>query len=280
MKHRIKSLVKNTLGETRHNALLDAYYQYHMSMRQDAPLVDPPLNDAWAENVERFKAFKAKHRGERCVIIGNGPSIANMDLSLIKDEVTFGTNRIYLNYEKMGFEPTYYVSVNKHVIEQFSEDIMALSSPKFINHRCETFLRPADDIHYFIPRDHVDRAPFFAHDLPNKVCCGGTVTHVALQLAYYMGFSCAVLIGVDHSFSTEGPANTLVTSQDQDPNHFHPDYFGKGVKWQLPDLERSEMAYNLARYQYALAGREILDATVGGKLDVFPKVNYEDLFKS
>jgi hypothetical protein len=101
-----------------------------------------------------------------------------------------------------------------------------------------------------------------------------------MQLAYYMGFSQVVLIGVDHNFKTKGEPNTLVESGGVDPDHFHPDYFGKGVKWQLPDLERSEMAYNLARYQYALAGREILDATVGGKLDVFPKVNYEDIFKS
>ena len=40
-------------------------------------------------------------KGDRCVIIGNGPSLRSMDLSSLKDEVTFGMNRIYLLFDKM-----------------------------------------------------------------------------------------------------------------------------------------------------------------------------------
>ena len=87
-----------------------------------------------------------------------------------------------------------------------------------------------------------------------------------------------ILIGVDHSFTSKGPAHQLVTSPGDDPNHFDPSYFGEGFRWQLPDLAQSEVAYRLARSQFQLAGREIVDATVGGKLDVFPKVNYNLLF--
>jgi hypothetical protein len=69
-----------------------------------------------------------------------------------------------------------------------------------------------------------------------------------------------------------------VVSEGEDPNHFDPRYFGKGFRWQLPDLETSEIAYRMARRAYEQAGRRVLDATIGGKLTVFPKVEYGSLF--
>ena len=106
---------------------------------------------------------------------------------------------------------------------------------------------------------------------------GATVTFVALQLAYHLGFYEVILIGVDHSFATTGPANKLVTATAADANHFDPTYFGPGVKWQYPDLEVSAAAYALARDAFETSGRHILDATVGGQLKVFPKADYEQL---
>ena len=99
-----------------------------------------------------------------------------------------------------------------------------------------------------------------------------------MQLAYFMGFKQVILIGVDHSFTSKGTPNSTVVSTGDDPNHFNPSYFGKGFRWQLPDLETSELSYCMARDAYQKDGREILDATVGGKLTVFPKVKYDSLF--
>ena len=67
-------------------------------------------------------------------------------------------------------------------------------------------------------------------------------------------------------------------SEGADPNHFSPEYFGAGFRWQLPDLDTSEVGYHLAHSIFLADGREVLDATVGGKLTVFPKVDYESLF--
>ena len=93
-----------------------------------------------------------------------------------------------------------------------------------------------------------------------------------------LGFEEVILVGVDHSFETKGRSNTTVVSQGDDPNHFHAGYFGKGFRWQLPDLETSERAYRMAHQAYTRSGRQILDATIGGKLAVFPKVDYDSLF--
>ena len=104
------------------------------------------------------------------------------------------------------------------------------------------------------------------------------MTYVTLQIAYYMGFEEVYLIGVDHNFETKGKPNTTIVSQGDDPNHFHPGYFGKGFRWQLPDLEKSEIGYQLAKDTFEKAGRKVFDATVNGKLKIFEKRKYEDLF--
>ena len=93
-----------------------------------------------------------------------------------------------------------------------------------------------------------------------------------------MGIEKAILIGVDHNFASKGDANKSVVSQGDDQNHFLPNYFGKGVKWQLPDLDTSEIGYIFAREAYRKAGREVVDGTVGGRLTIFPKVDYNTLF--
>ena len=54
--------------------------------------------------------------------------------------------------------------------------------------------------------------------------------------------------------------------------------FGKGFRWQLPDLDTSEVAYTMTREAFAADGRQVLDATIGGKLQVFPKVDYDTYF--
>jgi len=217
-----------------------------------------------------------RHKGQRCFIIGNGPSLRQTDLSLLKGEVTFGLNRIYLLFPELGFKTTYLVSVNDLVLEQSYNEMRSLEIPKFVTWRARRWGK-SDPRAIFLDTDY-SGPENFAGDASGRVFEGFTVTYVALQLAYHMGFQEVILVGVDHNFVTLGPANQVIVSQGDDPNHFSPNYFGKGFKWQLPDLEGSERAYRLAKAAFEHAGRQVRDATVGGKLSIFPKVNYPDLF--
>lgn len=61
------------------------------------------------------------------------------------------------------------------------------------------------------------------------------------------------------------------------PNHFSPDYF-KNQEWHLADLSQSEKYYRIARSTYENAGRTIIDATLNGRLQIFDKVHYTDVF--
>ncbi len=222
----------------------------------------------------RLGQFRNRHKGKRCVIIGNGPSLNKMDLSFLENEITFGMNRIFLMFDKWKFRPTYYVSVNPLVIEQSAAEILQINAPRFLSHKGIPFFSEPGDINFLrsVPQW------FFSKDPRNGICEGWTVTYVAMQLAYFMGFDEVVLIGVDHHFVTQGDPNKEVVSEGDDPNHFHPGYFGKGTRWHLPDLERSEGSYQMAKQAFEAENRRILDATVDGKLTIFPKADYRELF--
>lgn len=226
-------------------------------------------------SIRRLAAYKGKHKGERCVIIGNGPSLKNTDVSKIKDEYTFGMNRIYLAFPDWGFETSYFVSINDLVIEQCADDIRGLPMPKFLSWHSRQYIEPTDDL-AFLHTTYYN--PKFCADVRGRVWEGATVTYVAMQLAFFMGFQQVVLIGVDHSFKAKGEPNKTVVSEGDDESHFDARYFGKGFRWQLPDLDTSELAYLRARHAYEAAGREILDATVGGHLTVFDKVDFDAFF--
>ena len=233
----------------------------------------------WRDSKQRLIPYQNAYQGKRCFVIGNGPSLNKTDLSLIKDEYTFGMNRIYLAFDDWGFQTSFLVSVNDLVIEQCHQDFRELALPKFFSWRSKDPLIPQGDPD---PNTHflysTYTGPKFNRRISGRFWEGATVTYVCLQLAFCMGFEEVYLIGVDHSFDTKGKANQTITSSGDDPNHFSPDYFGKGFRWQLPDLDTSEISYQLAHQNYITAGRKVFDATIGGKLQVFPKVDYEGLF--
>jgi len=228
----------------------------------------------WDSN-RRLRAYRDRYAGKRCFIIGNGPSLKNTNMQHLQGEYTFGMNRIFLMFPELGFKTNFLVSVNDLVIEQSVDDFQKIDIPLFVSWRARQWLFPAANRHYLYTTYTGKK---FAKDATRRLWEGATVTYTCLQLAFFMGFSKAILIGVDHSFATKGEPNATIVSQGDDPNHFHPKYFGKGFKWQLPDLDTSEVGYLMARQAYQDAGREIVDATVGGKLTIFPKVEYGSLF--
>jgi hypothetical protein len=233
------------------------------------------LSSQRRKSLQKLEQFRDCYCGERCFIIGNGPSLKHTDLSLLNGEVTFGLNRIYLLFDEYDFQTTYFVTINTLVIEQCADEIRRLNLPKFVTWRGRKWLSNDPDV-CFLDTDYTPPATF-SKDVTRRVFEGSTVTYIAMQLAFYMGFQEVILIGVDHSFTAKGPPNITVISEGKDNNHFSSNYFGKGFRWQLPDLEASEAAYRMAKEAFESEGRQILDATIDGKLTVFPKIDYHSV---
>lgn len=219
--------------------------------------------------------LKDRFKGERCFIIGNGPSLNKTNLSGLVREYTFGLNRIYLNYQRMKFQTTFLCVTNMNVLGQFHRDIDGLDSLRFLNYKSRNLVNNKWNTYFFESRG-LHKFELDLHD--GYWCEGSTVTFCAMQVAYYLGFSRVILVGVDHDFVNSGTPHKLVTAEGPDENHFHPDYFGKGTKWQYPDLAGSEVSYRVAKSVYESDGRKIFDATVGGKLQIFEKVDFDHAF--
>jgi len=272
----LRQRIKNLFPPAVWNSLSETRYALGRAAQYPAAMLHP-----WRqESIRRLAALKDKHRGERCFIIGNGPSLKNTDVSKLKDEFTFGMNRVYLAFEDWGFQTSFLVSINDLVIEQCMNDFLALKMPRFFSWHSRKFFQSdlfeRENVPTFLFTTYT--GPKFAADATGRMWEGATVTFACLQLAFHMGFEKVILIGVDHSFAAKGKPNTTVVSQGDDLSHFDPKYFGKGFRWQLPDLDTSEQGYWLACQAYETAGRQVVDATVGGKLQVFPKVEYDSLF--
>ncbi|WP_230843214.1 6-hydroxymethylpterin diphosphokinase MptE-like protein [Gloeobacter morelensis] len=246
-----------------------AAYEIYNRLRWDLDI------ESWRSR-RRLLAWKNRYAGRSSVIVCNGPSLLKSDLSLLKDTFTIGMNKINLLFERSDFRPSCIVSVNPLVLEQNADFFNQTNIPLFLDNFARRFVHPRPNVVFLHSASQIK----FARDCSVSIYQGYTVTFVALQLAFHMGFARVGLIGCDHSFNAKGPANKTVVSKDQDSDHFDPNYFAGGVRWQLPDLAGSETAYALAGAVYAAAGRQIHNCTEGGRLELFTRMPLETFLQS
>ncbi len=249
-------------------------------------LIDQP--GKFGRSKAEIAKLKNKFKGQRCFIVGNGPSLNQIDLNLLKNEYSFAVNSIYYKTREMGYKPTFYVVEDLHVINDNLKEIN--------DYQCNFMFFPSKfkskfnkgANRYFLNLDYSfynDVSPYFeiprfSQDCSEEVFCGQSVTIVNLQLAYYLGFTEVYLIGMDFNYNIPDTAKVegnVIESTEDDVNHFHPDYFGKGKKWHDPKLYNVLKSYRLAKLMYELDGRKVINATVGGKLDVFERKNFNEL---
>ena len=123
-----------------------------------------------------------------------------------------------MRFDQRGFTPSYYVCVTERVVEQCAREIEVLNMPKFLGWHCRDLVDFTDDMSFLWTRGGL-RSWVFS-ELTEGCWEGSAVTFVAIQLAYYMGFSEVVLIGVDHAYNFSGKPHAAVVSDGADPNHF------------------------------------------------------------
>jgi hypothetical protein len=251
-----------------------------------APAVKPEIA---VDDTRQLQFFYNRFKGKRCFIVGNGPSLNDHDLSLLKNEYTFAVNSIYYKTRETGFTPTFFVVEDSSVIKENHQEILEYEAPFKFFPTIYQSLHPKRPGTYFFPinRGFYDKfspnyaIPRFSTDISKIAYCGQSVTYINLQLAYYMGFTEIYLIGMDFSYlipASHTRKGDILTSDTDDPNHFHKDYFGKGKTWKDPKLDRVLMNYRMAKLAYECAGRRIFNATKGGHLEEFERVDYDSLF--
>ncbi len=243
--------------------------------------------EEYEEGIVRLASYKDKYKGKRCVVIGNGPSLVPQDLDMLKDEITFASNRIYNIYDKTQWRPTFLCAQDLMVIDDICEKLPGVSRDSELTvlnadayDRCKELAKDIKNLvwmplRYIPPKN--DRY-VFSDDASKMVAEGLTITYSCLQLAAYMGFTEIYLLGIDHNYSIEIDKNGKIVKQDNSVKN----YFQGGAETKPgnpPQVIEMTYAYMSAEPYSRNHGFRIFNATRGGKLEVFERKNFDEIFK-
>lgn len=236
-----------------------------------------------------FEKYRDIHSGKRAFLIANGPSLNEINLDLIKDEISFGMNRISLKYEDTLWRPTYYLFSSTNVRaskpwhkewrKSVTESIQEKSITCFIS---DQFKRDVDPfgIHTGVkwfnqmsenkPDMQGNITPeCFSTNVVERIDKTGTTMNLALQLCYHMGFSEIVFLGADLGWTKD-------TGTQNDPNHFTKEY--------TAEITRPEKTNNQMRNIHSLSLKRFnersdhkvnfYNASAQTVLDVYPIIDF------
>jgi len=204
-------------------------------------------------------------------------------------------NRIALIYDKVRWRPSFFICTTTNIArDEWRKDILrtlSLGTPSFIWDRLKDYIEPCDCNNViYINCTHgsevVEYAPdeWWSYDVSERVCKFGTSMLVALQIATYMGFNPIYLLGCDLGFRpapkvlkwnlTSRLFGKIFPKRQGDPNHFDPNYGTPGLSAGLLNTNM-QAAHELTLRATKKIGVNIQNATIGGELAIYPRV---DLF--
>lgn len=226
-------------------------------------------------------SLKNKYKGNRIFVIGNGKSLINTPLNLIKNEYSFGINRIGMLFDKTDWRPTHFLCVTHRVkwSDDYKADVMKVINSGaicFIGQRIRKDIEERENIHY-ITCLHIHDNPEtdWWEDISNgSVSVFGQSLFGAVRIANFLGFNPIYLLGVDGGYTNTGKKN--------DENHFDPNYEIKRHRaskkkideWHTPRIHASHqmMARMAEKYNF-----EIYNATLNTKINYYPLVNFMEI---
>ncbi|MGP1273035.1 MAG: glycosyltransferase family 2 protein [Phycisphaerales bacterium] len=228
------------------------------------------LNRQLEHSAAIIERLRANRRGDLAVVVGNGPSLNDTDLSLLDGVDTFVSNYAPLKPELLA-RATFLSVVNHLVAEQgYAQFNLLRGVTKIFPYWLAYCIAPGEETVFLRSVGY----PEFSTDLLANVSWRHTVSFFHLQLAYGLGYRRVALIGFDHSYSQRSDAREgeVIEQHENDQNHFDPRYF-RGKNWHAADVDNMEAMYRLAKEAYEADGRSIVNATVGGRLELFERAD-------
>lgn len=224
----------------------------------------------------RLQEFKGIHEGERCFIVCTGPSLTLQDVEALKGEYTFGLNSITKIFPQTDWRPTYYAIEDMDAYLSLEDDLLAAGMKQcFASDLLIRMLKPKVDFIAY-PFDRLNHSTMrycpsmkprlaFSGDAYMIVYGAFTVACSAMQLAVYMGFKEIYLIGCDCDYSGE-------------KKHFT-DFRDSTQRTILDEEQKMILTYETAKKYCDEHGIIIRNATRGGKLEVFERVDFDELME-
>ena len=231
-----------------------------------------------------IRALKNSHKGEKCFVIGNGPSLTTEDLNRLQDSgiPTFAMNRVFKFFPQTKWRPTFYISEDILILKDTILDVEAIPS--------EITFIPVN-LHWYENVD-VKGAQYFwmdynselkesfglSLDCAHVVRCRGTVTSTCIQFAVYMGFTEIYLLGIDHNYSKFIDMNGNVV-EDKSVKDYFIDNYDTDIKDQVVhDMRAPTLAFcDIEQLSRKLGTFRVFNTTRGGKLEVFERMSFDEV---
>lgn len=243
--------------------------------------------------LNKNKKLKNKYQGKRCFLIGNGPSLNQMDLTKLKDEYTFVLNFFYRHKNLKEITPKFYslmeppknltkysVDINKF-LEEINEAFREIDTKMFFRVDFKEYfekngLFPNKEIYYLLPDRGILKTLKINGDVSKYYSFADASISNAVCIAAYLGFNEIYLIGCDYDIILH-----------KDIKHFYENELNTG-NFPLKNASNLILAKDLVEYleimeavkNYFLKYNiKIFNAGIGGLTDTFPRVDYNSLFK-
>lgn len=246
------------------------------------------------------------HRGQRCFILGNGPSLKNLDFSLLQNEITFTVNQLPRNPNFVKLHTNYHFWADERffdIQESRREDMELLQTMKnvrTVDNNPTVFYKLA--AYEMIQKYALDKELSISYygeyganrkralkqkvDFTQFVPGFSTVVHYIICMAVYMGFKEIYLLGCDCS-------GFITTAQSKLKNAQEAEYSYQISENEKKRMERvanqtsiiSELTWyvNMFKdYEYLEQycnryGAKLFNATEGGLLESLPRVHLQDI---
>jgi len=236
-------------------------------------------------NSRMLKSFKNKHKGQRCFLIGNGPSLTITDLNKLKNEICFGCNMIYKIFDRTEWRPTYYCLSDRIFVDKSKEIVQHVTSTCFFPQSVYNLMPIKPDKTIYLPNIMLEPYKVHGNPLGYYSPSFATVMSMMLELAMFMGFSEIYLLGVDCTNSHVGKGHFINNYRDEKVKMKEMRRARRVVDGQSMSFEeygqwlvdRAQSVYKVIKDYAEEHGFHIYNATRGGDLRAFKRVDLDEV---
>lgn len=247
------------------------------------PFVRSIFNNSYMKEILKLKD---SCKGKRCFIIATGPSVSEEDIRKLKNEILIGVNSSITLCKSCDITLDYYLASDPGIMEIFEHELNTCQAKyKFheyswlkykekISYKAFYYSTYAKGIWWYPSKDSGYKTTMRHIEIPKDFskgfCISRTISFIAMQLAILLGFSEIYLYGFDHSYAHKG--------------HFNEDNYAALKNYDTTNDKKNECFFYHSQICYEVMkkycnenGIAIYNATRGGHLEVFPRINFDDI---
>lgn len=236
------------------------------------------------DNTRRIESFHNKYKGQRCFLIGNGPSLRLADLNMLKDEICFGCNMIYKVFERTDWRPTFLCASDRVVAQAAAEQLQSHpESTLWVSRTAYDLMKYKGDNLIYV--SNLRKEKYYVHgDMTEYyVPSIATVMTFMIELAMYMGFSEIYLLGVDFTIGRGTNDHFMNSYRDKEMTTLEKKKMRNLFKGEDIGVHEAQIRFEgRALYAYEQLekyarkhGYHVYNATRGGMLEVFERADLD-----